>query len=82
MQSDPEHIVDVIDGVVDDWEAMSADSMRWAPPETKEPDLFDELTEIVAPLVNAAADILRPVGEAIERVMDHLIEGGPDDRDR
>ncbi|MFI6297602.1 hypothetical protein ACIBEJ_38825 [Nonomuraea sp. NPDC050790] len=82
MQSDPEHIVDAIDGVVDDWEAMSADSMRWAPPETKEPDLFDDLTEIVAPLLNAAGSVLRPVGEAIERALDQLIEGGPDNRDR
>ncbi|WP_157248572.1 hypothetical protein [Nonomuraea typhae] len=79
MPSDPEHIVDAIDGVIDDWEATSADSMRWAPPETKEPGLFDELAEIVAPLASAVGSVLRPVGEAIERALDSIIEG-PDDR--
>jgi hypothetical protein len=79
MSTDPRHVIDAIDGVVDDWEASSADSMRWAPPEKHEPDLFDEATQLLAPLAHAVTELLRPVGEAIDNAVDRLIEG-PEDR--
>lgn len=79
MPSDPDHVLDAIDGVVDDWEATSADSMRWAPPENKQADVFDEMADIFGPLANAITQVIRPVGEAIERALDRLVEG-PEDR--
>ena len=72
MPSDPDHVLDAIDGVVDEWETLSADAMRWAPPETKSPDLMTEATEIFGPLVNAVSQLFRPVGDAFERVMNSL----------
>ncbi|SDL11856.1 hypothetical protein [Nonomuraea jiangxiensis] len=69
MPSDPDHVLDAIDGVVDEWETLSADAMRWAPPESKSPDLVSEVTEIFTPLVNAFSQALRPVGDAFERVL-------------
>ncbi|MFG6194194.1 hypothetical protein [Nonomuraea sp. JJY05] len=69
MPSDPDHVLDAIDGVVDEWETLSADSMRWSPPETKSPDFMTEMTEIFGPLVNAFAQALRPVSDAFERVL-------------
>ncbi|GAA3249141.1 hypothetical protein [Nonomuraea helvata] len=69
MPSDPDHVLDAIDGVVDEWETLSADAMRWAPPETKSPDFMAEMTEIFGPLVNAFAQALRPVSDAFERVL-------------
>ncbi|TDD14535.1 hypothetical protein [Nonomuraea diastatica] len=78
MPSDPDHVLDAIDGVVDEWETLSADAMRWAPPESKSPDLMTEVTEIFGPLVNAFTEVLRPVGDAFERVLQSFDD---DDRD-
>lgn len=54
MPNDPHHVLDAIDGAVEDWEAVSADAMRWTPPEVKPParpdDLLRDLGEIFAPL--------------------------------
>ncbi|MCA2186360.1 hypothetical protein [Nonomuraea cavernae] len=72
MPSDPDHVLDAIDGVVDEWEALSADAMRWAPPERKEADLLSEVTEIFSPLANALTEAFRPLGDALTRALDHL----------
>ncbi|MBF8191437.1 hypothetical protein ITP53_38220 [Nonomuraea sp. K274] len=77
MPSDPDHVLDAIDGAVDEWETLSADAMRWAPPETKSPDLVSEVTQIFGPLLNAFTQALRPVSDTFERVLDAL---DPDDR--
>ncbi|WP_148438269.1 hypothetical protein [Nonomuraea sp. PA05] len=69
MPSDPDHVLDAIDGVVDEWETLSADAMRWAPPENKSPDLMSEVGEIFGPLVNAFSHALRPVSDAFERAL-------------
>ncbi|NUT38616.1 MAG: hypothetical protein HOV86_01410 [Thermoactinospora sp.] len=64
MPRDPEHLLDVIDGAVEDWEATSSDAMRWAPPERKEPepaDILKDIGEIFAPLTAA----FRSLGEAV-----------------
>ncbi|MEU8250058.1 hypothetical protein [Nonomuraea sp. NPDC048916] len=74
MPSDPDHVLDAIDGVVDEWETLSADAMRWAPPEKKEPDLLSEVTEIFSPLANALTEAFRPLGDAVTRALDHLID--------
>ncbi|MGN9837737.1 hypothetical protein ACTMTI_06425 [Nonomuraea sp. H19] len=74
MHSDPDHVLDAIDGVVEEWETLSADAMRWAPPENKSPDLMTEMTEIFGPLVNAFSQALRPVSDAFERVLHSLDE--------
>ncbi|MFC5822339.1 hypothetical protein [Nonomuraea insulae] len=79
MPSDPDHVLDAIDGVVEEWETLSADAMRWAPPETKDPDFMTEVSEIFGPLVNAFSHALRPVGDALERVLSSL-EGDDDSR--
>lgn len=79
MPSDPDHVLDAIDGVVDEWETLSADAMRWAPPETKSPDFMTEVTEIFGPLVNAFSQALRPVSDAFERVLQTF--DGDDERD-
>lgn len=76
MPSDPDHVLDSIDGVVDEWETLSADAMRWAPPENKGDDLLREVTGILAPLANALTEAFRPLGDAVTRVLDDLV---PDD---
>ncbi|MFB4283841.1 MULTISPECIES: hypothetical protein [unclassified Nonomuraea] len=67
-------MLDAIDGVVDEWETLSADAMRWAPPESKSPDFMTEMTEIFGPLVNAFSQALRPVSDAFDRVMSSMEE--------
>lgn len=76
MPRDPDHVLDAIDGVVDEWETLSADAMRWAPPEDKSDDLMREVTEIFGPLANALTQAFRPLGDAVNRVLDDLL---PDD---
>ncbi|MCF6469270.1 hypothetical protein FAF44_12830 [Nonomuraea sp. MG754425] len=74
MPSDPDHVLDAIDGVVEEWETLSADAMRWSPPESKSPDLMTEVGEIFGPLVNAFSEALRPIGDAFERALRALDE--------
>ncbi|MFI6790960.1 hypothetical protein ACIBG4_26895 [Nonomuraea sp. NPDC050383] len=81
MSSDPDHVLDAIDGVVDEWEALSADAMRWAPPEQKQVGVVSEVTDILAPLANALTEAFRPLGDAVTRLLDG-IAGGDDDDDR
>ncbi|MDA0631828.1 hypothetical protein OUY22_00225 [Nonomuraea sp. MCN248] len=77
MPRDPDHVLDAIDGVVDEWETLSADAMRWSPPEDKSDDLLREVTDILGPLANALTEAFRPLGEAVNRVLEELI---PDDQ--
>ena len=79
MPSDPDHVLDAIDGVVDEWETLSADAMRWAPPESKTDDLLQEVTEIFGPLANALTQAFRPLGDAVTHALDRLI--GDDDEE-
>ncbi|MFI9593567.1 hypothetical protein [Nonomuraea sp. NPDC052265] len=74
MPNDPDHVLDAIDGVVDEWETLSADAMRWAPPEHTSPDLLDEVTEILTPLAEALSEVLRPLGDSINRALDRLTD--------
>ncbi|MER7363390.1 hypothetical protein ACI2LC_05580 [Nonomuraea wenchangensis] len=82
MPSDPDHVLDAIDGVVEEWETLSADAMRWAPPESKSPDLMSEVSEIIGPLVNAFSQALRPVSDAFERVLSAAFDDEDDGPDR
>ncbi|MEV4290151.1 hypothetical protein AB0K40_31975 [Nonomuraea bangladeshensis] len=81
MPSDPDHVLDAIDGVVEEWETLSADAMRWAPPESKSPDLMTEVSEIIGPLVNAFSQALRPVSDAFERALTAAFDDGHDEDD-
>jgi len=81
MPRDPDHVLDAIDGVVDEWETLSADAMRWAPPESKSDDLLREVTDIFGPLATALTEAFRPLGDAVTRVLDNLVDEG-DEEDR
>ncbi|GAA3070996.1 hypothetical protein [Streptosporangium carneum] len=77
MPSDPDHVLDAIDGVVDEWLAMSEDSMRWAPPEKPPPKprlalpspplphLVEELLQEVGVHTQAVVEAFRPLGEGV-----------------
>ncbi|GGP13821.1 hypothetical protein LDL08_20800 [Nonomuraea glycinis] len=82
MPRDPDHVLDAIDGVVDEWETLSADAMRWVPPESGKGgnDLLREVTDIFGPLANALTLAFRPLGDAVTRVMDHLVDDEEDER--
>lgn len=81
MPRDPDHVLDAIDGAVDEWETLSADAMRWAPPESKGGnDLLREVTDIFGPLANALTQAFRPLGDAVTRVLDHLVDDEEDER--
>lgn len=82
MSRDPDHVLDAIDGVVDDWETLSADAMRWTPPEKRPPDLLSEVTQIFAPLTHALTEAFRPLGDAVTRVLDNLIDDADDEERR
>ncbi|GAA3511947.1 hypothetical protein FHR32_008389 [Streptosporangium album] len=60
MPSDPDHVLDAIDGVVDEWLALSEDSMRWAPPEKAPPKR--QLTLPAPSLPWVPGDFLHEVG--------------------
>ncbi|MGV9773309.1 hypothetical protein [Streptosporangium sp. NPDC003464] len=60
MPSDPDHVLDAIDGVVDEWLAMSEDSMRWAPPEKAPPRR--QLALPAPPLPGVSAEFMHDVG--------------------
>lgn len=85
MRSDPDHVLDAIDGVVEDWETLSADAMRWTPPEEhRHEDLLGEVGEIFGPLANALTQAFRPMGEALMRTLEESPVGrllDLDDRD-
>lgn len=84
MPSDPDHVLDAIDGVVDEWLAMSEDSMRWAPPEKAPPK--PQLALPAPPLPRVSEEFLHDVGvlfgaqtqaaaEAVVEVLRPLGEG-------
>ncbi|ACZ86648.1 hypothetical protein [Streptosporangium roseum] len=60
MPSDPDHVLDAIDGAVDEWLAMSEDSMRWAPPEKAPPKR--QLALPAPPLPRVSEEFLHDVG--------------------
>ncbi|MEU4324266.1 hypothetical protein [Nonomuraea dietziae] len=77
MRSDPDHVLDAIDGVVEDWETLSADAMRWAPPEEKPgtpPDILREVSETFGPLAASFVQALRPLGEAVLRPLTDFLD--------
>jgi hypothetical protein len=82
MPRDPDHVLDAIDGVVDEWETLSADAMRWAPPEESKGgnNLLHEVTDIFGPLANALTQAFRPLGDAVTRVLDNLVDDEEDER--
>lgn len=77
MPSDPDHVLDAIDGVVDEWLALSEDSMRWAPPEEAPPkrhlalpapslpwvsdDFLHEVGALLGTRAHAVADVVTEV---------------------
>ncbi|MFJ2033677.1 hypothetical protein [Streptosporangium sp. NPDC087985] len=63
MPSDPDHVLDAIDGVVDEWLAMSEDSMRWAPPEKTPPKR--RLALPAPPLPWGPDDFLHEIGSLL-----------------
>lgn len=77
MPNDPDHVLDAIDGVVDEWLAMSEDSMRWAPPEKSPPrprlalpapplpHVVEELLQEVGTHTHAVVEVFRPLGEGV-----------------
>lgn len=75
MRSDPDHVLDAIDGAVEDWESLSADAMRWAPPEhDSTPDFLDEMTKTFGPLAASVLQVLRPLGEAVIRPVSDFLD--------
>ncbi|MFD0884533.1 hypothetical protein ACFQ08_08190 [Streptosporangium algeriense] len=86
MPSDPDHVLDAIDGVVDEWLAMSEDSMRWAPPEKPTPrprlalpapplpPLVEGLMQEAGARVQAVAEAFRPLGEGVVGVLTSIFD--------
>ncbi|MFF4417847.1 hypothetical protein ACFYY8_35420 [Streptosporangium sp. NPDC001559] len=86
MPSDPDHVLDAIDGVVDEWLAMSEDSMRWAPPEKPAPrprltlptpplpPLVEGLLQEVGARAQAVAEAFRPLGEGVVGVLSSIFD--------
>lgn len=77
MPSDPDHVLDAIDGVVEDWETLSADSMRWAPPEDvpvdkAEAQVPDDLFRLPEQLFRS--DLFREVTEIFGPLVNTLTE--------
>lgn len=89
MSSDPDHVLDAIDGVVDEWLAMSDDSMRWAPPEKTPPKarltlptppmphVFEELLQEVGAQAHTAMEAFRPLGEGVVGVFTAFFDSAP-----
>lgn len=89
MPSDPDHVLDAIDGVVDEWLAMSEDSMRWAPPEKPAPrpgftlptpslpplpPLVEGLLEEAGARAQAVVEAFRPLGEGVIGVLTSIFD--------
>jgi hypothetical protein len=89
MSSDPDHVLDAIDGVVDEWLAMSDDSMRWMPPEKTPPKarlalptpplphVFEELLQEVGTQAQTAIEAFRPLGEGVVGVFNAFLDSSP-----
>ncbi|MET9068396.1 hypothetical protein ACWDR1_30635 [Streptosporangium sandarakinum] len=89
MASDPDHVLDAIDGVVDEWLAMSEDSMRWAPPEKAPPrqrlglpapplpQIVEGILQEVGARTQAVVEAVRPLGEGVIEAFAAVLENSP-----
>ncbi|GAA2879312.1 hypothetical protein GCM10010517_41560 [Streptosporangium fragile] len=90
MPDDPDHVLDSIDGAVDEWLAMSDDSMRWSPPEKAAPrhqlglpvpplpefldDFLHELGTRFGAPAQAVVDAFRPLGEGMVEAVSSFLD--------
>jgi|GEM_PF-4301110 len=93
MPDDSDHVLDSIDGAVDEWLAMSDDSMRWTPPEKARPkpqlglpvpplpqvleDLLQEVGTRLGPPAQAVVDAFRPLGEGVIDAVSTFLDSPP-----
>ncbi|WP_329082648.1 hypothetical protein [Streptosporangium sp. NBC_01469] len=93
MPDDSDHVLDSIDGAVDEWLAMSDDSMRWTPPEKARPkpqlglpvpplpqvleDLLQEVGTRLGPPAQAVVDAFRPLGEGVVDAVSTFLDSPP-----
>ncbi|GAA3039812.1 hypothetical protein [Streptosporangium longisporum] len=93
MPDDSDHVLDSIDGAVDEWLAMSDDSMRWTPPETvrSKPvrslpvppfpqvleNLLHEVEARLGPPAQAVVDAFRPLGEGVVDAVSTFLDSPP-----
>jgi hypothetical protein len=93
MPDDSDHVLDSIDGAVDEWLAMSDDSMRWTPPEKARPkpqfglpvpplpqvleDLLQEVGTRLGPPAQAVVDVFRPLGEGVVDAVSTFLDSPP-----
>ncbi|MEU8204868.1 hypothetical protein [Streptosporangium sp. NPDC049046] len=93
MPDDSDHVLDSIDGAVDEWLAMSDDSMRWTPPEKARPkpqlglpvpplpqvleDFIQEVGARLGPPAQAVVDAFRPLGEGVVDAVSTFLDSPP-----
>ncbi|MER6176646.1 hypothetical protein [Streptosporangium sp. NPDC001681] len=93
MPDDSDHVLDSIDGAVDEWLAMSDDSMRWTPPEKAHSksqlglpvpplpqvleDLLQEVGSRLGPPAQAVVDAFRPLGEGVVEAVSTFLDRPP-----
>ncbi|MEU9832434.1 hypothetical protein AB0D67_12960 [Streptosporangium sp. NPDC048047] len=89
MASDPDHVLDAIDGVVDEWLTMSEDSMRWAPPEKAPPrqrlglpapplpQIVEGIIQEVGARTQAVVEAVRPLGEGVIEAFAAVLDNSP-----
>lgn len=93
MPDDSDHVLDSIDGAVDEWLAMSDDSMRWTPPEKARPkpqfglpvpplpqvleDFLQEVGTRLGPPAQAVVDAFRPLGEGVVDAVSTFLDSPP-----
>jgi len=93
MPDDSDHVLDSIDGAVDEWLAMSDDSMRWTPPEKARPkpqaglpvpplpqvleDLIQEVGSRFGPPAQAVIEAFRPLGEGMAEAVSMFLDSPP-----
>lgn len=93
MPDDSDHVLDSIDGAVDEWLAMSDDSMRWTPPEKARSkpqaglpvpplpqvleDLLQEVGTRFGPPAQAVVEAFRPLGEGMAEAVSMFLDSPP-----
>ncbi|MFI6511997.1 hypothetical protein ACIBCT_30720 [Streptosporangium sp. NPDC050855] len=93
MPDDSDHVLDSIDGAVDEWLAMSDDSMRWTPPEKVQSkpvrslpvppfpqvleNLLHEVEARLGPPAQAVVDAFRPLGEGVAGAVSTFLDSPP-----
>ncbi|WP_440102105.1 hypothetical protein [Streptosporangium sp. H16] len=93
MPDDSDHVLDSIDGAVDEWLAMSDDSMRWTPPEKARPkpqfglpvpplpqvleEFLQEVGTRLGPPAQAVVDAFRPLGEGVVDAVSTFLDSPP-----